>query len=240
MQFGGGASLEARGHQDLATLALARALLDSIAMTTLYNRIAGQSVERLAALSDGVFAVAMTLMVLDLRVPATEAVHSEHDLWRALVAISPRLVMYMMSFLTLGIFWIGQQTQLNHLARSDRSLSWIHLVFLFAVSITPFSTMLLAEFPAYRVALIVYWLNILFLGIALYFSWMCATDKRLIKHDMPPEVPVAIKRRIFIGQGLYAFGALLCVFSTYWSIAFIVLVQLNYAIAPRIPGRTRT
>ncbi len=168
-------------------------------MTTLYNRIAGQSVERLAALSDGIFAVAMTLLVLDLRLPAIEAVHSEHDLWRALLKLGPRLVMYMMSFLTLGIFWVGQQTQLNHLARSDRSLSWIHILFLFAVSITPFSTMLLAEFPAYRIALLVYWVNILLLGIALYLSWVCAIDKRLVKHDLPPEVPIAIKRRIVIG-----------------------------------------
>ena len=209
-------------------------------MTTSYNRIAGQSVERLAALSDGVFAVAMTLLVLDLRVPATEAIHSEHELWRALVALSPRLVMYMMTFLTLGIFWVGQQTQLNHLARSDRSLSWIHIMFLFAVTLTPFSTMLLAEFPAYRLALIVYWLNILLLGTTLYFSWICAMDKSLVKHDLPSEVPIAIKRRILIGQALYAFGALLCVFNTYWSIAFIVLVQLNYAIAPRLPGRARS
>jgi Endosomal/lysosomal potassium channel TMEM175 len=95
-------------------------------MAVSYNHIAGQSVERLAALSDGVFAVAMTLLVLDLRVPAMEAMHGERELWRALVALSPRLVMYMMSFMMLGIFWIGQQTQLNHLARSDRSLSWIH------------------------------------------------------------------------------------------------------------------
>src|SRR5271169_2242945 len=209
-------------------------------MTTNYNQIAGQSAERLAALSDGVFAVAMTLLALDLRAPAADAIHSEHDLWRALLALAPRLLMYMMSFLTLGIFWIGQQTQLNHLSHSDRSLSWIHIVFLFAVTLTPFSTMLLAEYPVYRVALIVYWLNILLLGTTLYFSWMCAMDKSLVKHDLPPEVPIAIKRRILTGQALYAFGALLCVFNTYWSIAFIVLVQLNYAIAPRLPGRART
>jgi len=202
-----------------------------------YDQIAGQSVERLAALSDGIFAVAMTLLVLDLRVPAAEAVHSEHDLWRALVALSPRLVMYMMSFLTLGIFWIGQQTQLNHLARSDRSLSWIHILFLFAVTMTPFSTMLLAEFVAYHLALVAYWLNILLLGATLYFSWGCATKKGLVKDDIPTEVPAAICRRIVMGQALYAFGALLCVISTYWSIAFIVLVQLNYAIGPRMPGR---
>ena len=57
-------------------------------MTTAYNRIAGQSVERLAALSDGIFAFAMTLLVLDLRVPAMEAVHNEHDLWHGLAALS--------------------------------------------------------------------------------------------------------------------------------------------------------
>ena len=114
-------------------------------MTTDYNRIAGHSIERLAALSDGVFAVAMTLLALDLRAPALEAVHSEHDLGRALVALAPRLLMYMMSFLTLGIFWVGQQTQLNHLQRSDRSLTWIHLAFLFVVKVTPFSTALFLQ-----------------------------------------------------------------------------------------------
>jgi uncharacterized membrane protein len=209
-------------------------------MTTSYNQIAGRSVERLAALSDGVFAIVMTLLVLDLRVPLRDAVHSERELWLALAALSPRLIMYMMTFMTLGIFWVGQQTQLNHLTRSDRSLSWIHIVFLFGVTLMPFSTMLLAEFTAYRIALVLYWLNILLVGAALYVSWLCAMGTGLVKDDIPAEVPVAIKRRIVIAQSLYAFGALLCVISTYWSIAFIVLVQLNYAIAPRIPRRAHT
>jgi uncharacterized membrane protein len=114
------------------------------AVGTLYNEIAGQSVERLAALSDGVFAVAMTLLVLDLRAPAADAVHSEADLWHALIALAPRLLVYLMTFLTLGIFWVGQQTQLNYLERGSRELSWTYLGFLFCVTLTPFSTSLIA------------------------------------------------------------------------------------------------
>ncbi len=113
-------------------------------MKTWYNRIAGQSLERLAALSDGIFAVAMTLLVLDIHAPAMEAVHNEQDLGHALVALLPRLLMYLMSFLTLGIFWAGQQTQFNYLSHANRHFSWIHIAFLAAVSLMPFSTTLLA------------------------------------------------------------------------------------------------
>jgi uncharacterized membrane protein len=203
-------------------------------METSYNQVAGQSVERLAALSDGVFAVAMTLLVLDLRAPEVEKIHSEHDLWMALVALAPRFGMCAMTFITLGIFWVGQQTQLNHLTRSARSLSWMHILFLFWVCMTPFSTMLLAAYITYRLALLVYWLNILLLGVALYVTWVCAQGLGLVKEDVSPRAAEAIRRRIVAAQSLYAVGALLCVVNTYISIGFIVLVQLNYAIAPRL------
>lgn len=202
-------------------------------MPSLYNRVAGQSVERIAALSDGIFAVAMTLLVLDLRVPAAEAVHSEHDLRHMLLALTPRLVIFFMSIMTNGIFWVGQQTQLNHFARSDRNLSWIHIAFLGCVSLTPFSTALLAEFIHYRTALLIYWSNILILGLTLYWSWSYATRAHLLVDDLASEVPPAVIRRIVIAQSLYAAGAALCFLNTYYSIAAIVLVQLNYAIAPR-------
>lgn len=141
-------------------------------MSTSYNRVAGQSVERLAALSDGIFGVAMTLLLLELHVPERKSVASEHDLWRALLAMSPQLLVYLMSFITLGIFWVGQQTQANHLARCERHLTWLHLAFLFGVTLLPFSTRLLAEFIVFRVALLAYWLNILLLGAMLYFTWL--------------------------------------------------------------------
>lgn len=202
-------------------------------MKTSFTKIAGQSVERLAALSDGIFAVAMTLLLLELHVPAKELIHSEGDLRHTLAALAPQLLVYLMSFLTLGIFWVGQQTQLNHLERSERHLTWIHLAFLFVVTIMPFSARLLIEFMELRTALVAFWANIFLLGAILYVSWGRATHARLVKSDVPPEVATAICRRIWIAQSFYSFGALLCVFKTYWSIGFIVLMQLYYAIAPR-------
>jgi uncharacterized membrane protein len=209
-------------------------------MNTSYNQVAGQSVERLAALSDGIFGVAMTLPLLELHVPAKVPSMSEGDLRHSLVRLAPQLLVYLMSFLTLGIFWVGQQTQLNHLERSERHLTWIHLAFLFLVTLMPFSTRLLTEFITYRTPLIAYWANIFLLGALLYLSWGRVTRAGLVKSDTPPKIVNAIFRRIWTAQAFYAFGALLCVFHPYWSIGFIVFMQLYYAIAPRYERRHRS
>ncbi len=213
-------------------------------MGTNYNRLAGDNVARLEALSDGIFAVAMTLLVLDLRLPVAatihgEAGHGEAGLGRALLDLAPHLVVYLMSFMTLGIFWVGQQTQLNHLARGSRDLAWIHLGFLFAVTLMPFSTMLIGTFMADRVALLAYWANILLLGVFVFASWRYAIRAGLVRDDAPAGLGRAVERRIVIAQGLYALGAVLCVFSTYWSLGFMVLVQINYVLAPRVLGLDR-
>ena len=199
-----------------------------------YNLIAGGSLERLAALSDGIFSVAMTLLVLDLRVPVAAAIRSDADLGQALAGLGPQLLMYLMSFMTAGIFWVGQQTQLNFFKRSDRDLTWIHVGFLTVVALLPFSTALLAEHTGLRLALMVYWLNILFLGAFLYASLSYADHAGLIRDDAPENTAAAMCRRILVAQSLYAIGALLCVVDTRLSIAVIILVQLNYVLAPRI------
>jgi uncharacterized membrane protein len=206
-------------------------------LANLYNRIQGRNLERLAALSDGIFAVAMTLLVLDLHIPTAAQVHGERELLAALCGLGPQWVAYGMSFLTLGIFWAGQQTQLNHLGEGSRDLTWIHLAFLFAITLMPLSTRLLAEFITYRSALGLYWVNIFVPGAMLFWSWSFATRHGMVKPDTPSDVSGSICRRIAIAQSLYAAGALLCFVSNWLSIAVIVLVQLNYAIAPL--GRKR-
>jgi uncharacterized membrane protein len=200
-----------------------------------YNQITGQSLERLAALSDGIFAVAMTLLVLDLHVPASEAIHSQGQLWHVLSHQGPEVISYLLSFMTLGIFWNGQQAQLNAFDRSDRHLTWIHLAFLFLVTLMPFSTRLLSDYFSFRSVLILYWGNILMLGAALFASWRYATRAGRLNEEITKEKQCAVERRIVVAQALYAFGACLCFFNTYVSIGFIILVQLAFALGVRLP-----
>ncbi|HET7094636.1 MAG TPA: TMEM175 family protein, partial [Thermomicrobiales bacterium] len=164
-------------------------------METVYNKIAGQSLERLAALSDGVFAIAMTLLVLDLHVPAAAALHSDADLSQALLGLLPNVTAYVMSFMTLGIFWVGQQTQFNTFARSDRTLTWIYLAFLLSVTLMPFSTGLLSSFITHRIALMVYWFNIAVMGAVLFVALRYAAGAGLMRTEALAERRTAQERR---------------------------------------------
>jgi uncharacterized membrane protein len=200
-----------------------------------YRQIAGVSMERLAALSDGIFAVAMTLLVLGLSVQSAAALHDSNlQLWdHVLRPLWRHLLTYLMSFLTLGVFWVGQQTQLHHLRRTNRDLTWIHLVFLLFVVLMPFTTTLVADYITYQLAIVVYWLNIALLGAILYAGQRYAKRARLLNDDVTAATVAAMERRIVVYQALYAVGALLSFASTYASIGFIIAVQLNAAITPR-------
>jgi uncharacterized membrane protein len=201
-------------------------------MTTTYNRVAGQSIERLAALSDGIFGVAMTLLLLDLHVPEKVPGMTPSDLRWELWKLAPNVLVYMLSFMTLGIFWVGQQTQLNHLTHSERHLTWLHLAFLFPVTTMPFSTRLLVSFIHFRVALLIYWANILVLGIMIYVCWIRALRAGLVRAEVSQATRDAICRRIVHAQILYALGVSLCIFSNDLGIAAIILVQLYFVLAP--------
>lgn len=202
--------------------------------------------ERLSALGDGVFAIVLTLLVLDLHVPAEKVVHpqrplwsgnamsSEGELWHLLGDVGPNLLTYLMSFLTLGMFYVGSQTLFNHLRGSDRNFAWLYLTFLLGVSLLPFTTALLARFMTFRIAVTIYWVNLLALGLLLLAELRYARSAGLLDTERTPGFLRAFQRRIVIPQALYTAAFALCVVNTYVSIGLVVLLQLNSAIAPNV------
>lgn len=216
-----------------------------------YDAIAGRSVARLSALSDGIFAIAMTILVLELRVPVLDAVDARGPLWAhgaisreqvvldALSDVAPRLLIYVMTFLTLGIFWLAQQSQIDGLSGTTRRLTWIHLTLLFAVTLMPFSTALLGQYIEFRLALLVYWMNLLLLGLLLSGALHYARRTGMLGKAMTPEVVAASSRRIVVYQLLYAAAVATSIASTYIAIGLLVLLQLNSVIAPSIAPLNR-
>jgi len=198
-----------------------------------YNQVAGKNVQRLEAISDGVFAIALTLLVLDLRVPLGKSIKSESDLFTAFCQLTPKFLSYFLSFMTLGIFWTGHAAQYTFIEKSDRHLNWINLFFLLFISILPFTTAFLSEYIEFKFAVGVYWLNIFALGLLILLHWNYAERHHYLSIEGAEKenVSAAIRRRVIIAQTLYAAGALLCFVNTYLSIVAIVLIQLNYALA---------
>ena len=204
-------------------------------MSEPYNRFTGQSIERLTALSDGLFAVAMTLLVLDLRVPVLAGESSsEHGLWAALLKLGPSFEAYLLSFTMLGTFWLAQHTLLGILGRCDRTLTWINVGFLFVVSLLPFSAALLAHYVHLRLAVGVYWLNIVLLGTGLELS--SRYGRKAFEPDEQARARLAtFRRRIMLAQSLYTLAALVCLLSTQASVIALAVVQLYYIVSPRLP-----
>ena len=179
----------------------------------------------------------MTLLVLDLRVPNVEAIQQEQDPGRALISMSPRFVMFAMSVMTLGIFWIGQLTQLNHprrsRSRSDMDSHWVPGV----RSVDPLFHCITGPIPAIPHRAFALLDQSPTPGATLYWSWVRARGTGLVNPDLSPEIFQAMKRRIVASQSLHALAAALCMIDTRLSIAAIVLLRLNYALAPRITSK---
>jgi uncharacterized membrane protein len=205
-----------------------------------YLEVSGErSLDRIGALSDGLFAIALTIIVLEIRVPALDE-HTNQALLASLGQLGPRFTTYLLSFLTLGVFWSAQHAQLNYVARADRYLASLSLLYLSAVALIPFSTSLLAEYFDLQVAFLVYWVNLLLLGIALYAVWAYASRAGLLTPAATPGVRQAFRRRIVVYQAAYALGAVVAVvIGTIPAIVFVILTQLNSAIAPRLPWVSR-
>ena len=198
-----------------------------------YDQIAGQRVQRIEAISDGVFAIALTLLIFNIKVPVNEAINSEKDLLHAFGSLTPSLLSYFLSFMTLGIYWSAHSTQFHYISRSDRNLTWINLFFLLFVSTIPFTTAFLSQYITFKFAIGIYWLNIFLLGFLLAINWYYADRHHFIslEDDEKNTARKAIRKRIIEAQSLYTFGAILCFINTYLSIIVLILIQLNYALA---------
>ncbi len=201
-------------------------------MTTLSPSESNQGLgkQRIEALSDAIFAFAMTLLVLDVKIPKVSgALVTQEFLVQTLLDLWPKFLSFVMSFVILSLFWIAHHGYSHFLKRTDRTFLWINLLFLMVVVIVPFSTDFLGDYPRQRIASLVYGCNIMALGLTLYWQWEYATHgHRLVGSQIEPKLVRKGKQRILMGILTITSAMLLSWVNPALSIVVYVLFPIAY------------
>ncbi|HCE18289.1 MAG TPA: DUF1211 domain-containing protein [Anaerolinea thermolimosa] len=142
--------------------------------------------ERLVFFSDAVFAIAITLLALEIHLPAGETAPDDARLFTALLEIWPRYLAYALSFLVIGTFWIGHHRKFRHIRQYDRRLILLNLLLLMSVAFIPFPTTLISD-STNRTATIFYALSMTCTGLLSAGLWWYASSRAsLIDPSLPP------------------------------------------------------
>ncbi len=157
------------------------------------------STDRVQALSDGIFAIAMTLLVLTLDVPQLPPGSTQSDLAAALAGMGSRLWVVVMSFLLLGIFWRVHHSQYHKIRYTTDGLVWLNLLSLLFVVLLPFSTELMGTYGDLPLACVVFDTNMVLIGMLSLAQWRYAVHARLLGPDVSEQaVRVGTLRNLMI------------------------------------------
>jgi TMEM175 potassium channel family protein len=190
---------------------------------------------RIEALTDGVFAVAMTLLVLDIKVPELQQPLATAGLPLKLLSLWPKFLSYTISFVILGVYWVGHHVQLSFIRRADRPLLWINILFLLWVALVPFSTALLSEYATTRIAIAIYGANLIAIGLTLALHWWYATtENRHVDPDIDRGLVRGAMYRTLMGPLVYVIAIGLSFFRAEVSLALYALVPILYILPGRI------
>jgi uncharacterized membrane protein len=195
---------------------------------------------RLQSLSDGVFSIVMTLLVLELISLEVTGAESATELHKALLSLWPKLLSYAISFAVAGVFWVAQHADLHHLTHTDNRYLWINIFFLFWISLLPFSAAMLGEHHQYSVAVVIYGCNMILASLTLHAAWRYAVhNHRLVKPDLSLSAIRQAHRRLLVGPPFYALGIGVAFYSPHASYLVYVLMAALYVVAGIVPGRLR-
>ena len=192
-----------------------------------------EETSRVEAFSDGVFAIALTLLILEIRVPEQGHGH----LVRALIALWPSYLAFATSFFTIGVMWMNHHRVFSLIGKTDQGLLAANLLLLLVITFIPFPTALLArnlDNADSSVAAVLYNATFFAAAIAFRVLWSYASrNNRLIANDADPSSVVAITRQYRFGPALYLVLTAIALWNAVVSLALNLIVAVFFAIPTR-------
>ncbi len=192
--------------------------------------VAGLTTGRITAFSDGVFSIAITLLVLNLHVPTVPG-----KLLDQLRTQWPSLLSYLLSFVIVGIYWVAHHNMFHYIKRSDRPFLWINILLLMCVAFIPFPAGLLGQYSGQRISLITYASSLILTNLMLSLLWWYATSNhRLVDQDIDPHFVRTVNRRNMTAPVVYLVSIGLSFLSPLASLIVFFLFPLYYIIPSHI------
>lgn len=142
------------------------------------------STKRIETLVDGIFAIAMTLLVLSLEVPRIPYPATNAQILDVLTSMAPQFFIYILSFLLLATFWRINHAQFHLIKKTDQGLLWINVFWLLLVALVPFSTNLVGDYGYLTVPMVFFHLNLLLIGLVYNWNWYHASSHGFLDESL--------------------------------------------------------
>jgi uncharacterized membrane protein len=186
---------------------------------------------RLEAFSDGVIAIVITLLVLEIKVPE---VKSGIELRAGLVHLLPKVGAYVISFLVLAVWWVSHHHLIEQVKNVDRGLLWLNNLFLLALAFIPFPTALMGEYPRQPEGAVIYGLTCTAAGAAFFGMRVYAANRpeMLVHRDVAAEMR-AFKRKSLLSPLLYGIATALALWEPAASMVVFAATPLYFALTTR-------
>lgn len=184
-----------------------------------------EDIHRLQSLSDGVFSIAMTLLVFEIGSPI---LFSSALTMQNVVLIMPQLIIYFLSFTLLGIYWLGHKNQFIYIRLTTDSFDWLNLIFLSMIAIIPFSAKLFGTHILNPIAISVYGGNLMLIGALLALHWAYAHKMGLLNSKITESITKMGYYKILGAPFCYGVSLIFLIWTPWVSIAVFLAVPLFY------------
>lgn len=158
------------------------------------NQDEWETTKRIETLVDGIFAIAMTLLVLNLSIPQLTSSVSNITVENYLIGLIPKLFVYALSFVILAIFWRVNHQQFYRIKRANITFLWITVIWLLFVALVPFSTSLMGVYGNIQSANVFFDINLLLIGVFSGLIWYYATKKQFIDEKLTREKIIELNK----------------------------------------------
>jgi len=190
---------------------------------------------RIEAFSDGVFAIVITLLVLEIHVPQVQGKDVSAALAHSLLAMAPKFLTYILSFLIVCIWWVAHHQLFHVLKRSDRGLLWLNSLFLLWLAFIPFPTALMGDFPGERIAVMGYGAVTTLAGASFsfmrYYAFYLA---KLVDESIDRSLLRTAMLKSALNPVLHSIAVLLAFADTRLSIALYIALPLSFFIPSKL------